>query len=841
MEDTREKLVKIGAFSGMVADADPRDIERAVLAILQNALVEVPGKVISRRGLVPSIRNGDSTFSHWSPNKPSHLVVRNVLDEPMFVTWQSQTSGATIFVGRAEANPTVGSTQNQWKALHNSSRGYMSNSYPKPTMTRTSAGEVFLANGFNPMMKWGGRIGSDPSQHVVTKIGNQVLPAGIDAPTAAPTVSVSYSGGNSEIGDYLVAFRYVDHEGNPSNLSPTATVSPTATGATISWSSVPSPATSFPSYDRITKKQIFRSTVGEADRFYLVAEFAVGTTSYSDTLSDDSLLDQSELPLLNNDGSPNANRFGVPPLKPIVVWHQDRLYAAGSLTLSAGTVSISSGATTGNGTSTTFQASMAGWEMTLNPAGADETYIIDSFSSTSAFTLSRASETTFTGASYVLRPSLSERNRIYYSEAEEPEAWPVEQNYVELQDDAGGYYDEPISALMPMGPTLYVLKPTRTWRLDSIRQPSLDAALSPVATRGCFNHWCWGQVDGMAYLMDRLGCWSLGAGGAQPIGDPIANYFREGLIDFSLAANFFVSTNRRTKTVRFHVALANQNQASSYPMWAFCWCYRTQSWSLERYAWGLTGAGTFRKSDGSDQYYVLTDSYGVYYETTGGSDHVTSPVRSSISGVTNGATASTYDYTCRATISGLASSYVGSPLWVDSGTGKGAYGLITSVITTDVYNLRLLYLQSPLAAPVAGDTVVVGGVPYNFLTKQFSLLESGGNARREASLWFKPLNSTAAAFDIRHYLDHATTPDNAVATQPADGDLVAMTEGSPDGTALMYYLRNSVRISGVARKRIGYGTNLHDVPTDRTVQIEVRGVAADERHEFRGMDLEGVA
>lgn len=884
MEINRERGVSLGGFSGIVSDADPRDIPKDALQTAINVAIEIPGEVASRRGLVPGIRQGDTKYSFWDGAKTSHLVTRDVLDNPVWVWWESNGTNGQMIVGNCELASPLTSDKNETLALHDSTRGYLSANYSKPTIARTSAGEVFVANGFDPMMKWSGRIGTQPKSHVTSKVGNQFLPAGIDAPTAAPTIVLDATGGGLIVGDYLLAYRYKDYEGNPSNLSPYYTASSTATGSSVSWT-ITQPSAPMPSYDRISEIELFRTQTGVADTFFKIASLPIGTSTYADLLTDEQLGTSANLLLENNDGSLNANRFDVPPLKPIVTWHQDRMYAAGSIVLSAGTVSVASGASTGTGSSTTFKPSMAGWEMTLDVDGADETYAVASFQGSTAFTLARTSATTFTSVDFALRPSLSERNTIYFSEADEPEAWPASQNYLVLQSDSTGSFDEGVVSLMSFGPSLYALKPTTMYRIDSVTQPQLDASISPAFNRGVFNHWCWTQVDGMAFMMDRLGCYVFNHQAPQPIGDSINNYFRDALIDFSKAANFFVSSNRRTKTVRFHVALTSKNQSSNYPMWAFSYNYRTKAWAIEQYPWGVTGAGTFRKADGSEQYYVFPEGYAPHYETTGGVDYLPAHIKAELLSISNTA-ASGNDYTCRLGLGGLDATYTGCPIAFVSGTGKGVYGIITGVYDTDVYTARLFNVVSPLALPMAGDELYLGGIPYSLKTKRFNIIESQDATRREVSVWFTPQtadtrtlaapetdslltedgsfslllesdyylalesNSTTystvaatneAAFDIRHYVDARSTPVNADKTHDSGDDQVSLVEGSPDGVALMCATRGNDLITGVARKQFGPSVLMHDVPSNRMVDIEIRGVSAEERHRFNQVDLEGAS
>lgn len=854
METNRTKSVQIGGFAGMVSDADPRDIDKNQLQMAVNVSFETPGVLKSRRGFIPQVFGADTYYTDWTGVKTSHIVTRDVSDNPVFIAWQSNGTNGQMLAGRAEATSPDTAQQNRWKALHNSTYGYLSASYSKPTIARSSAGEIFVANGFDHLMKWGGRIGSTPYSHAVTKMGGEFLPAGIDAPTAAPTMAVAGTAGNMLAGDYIAAYRYLDYEGNPSNLSPIQTASPTASGGSVSYT-ILAPSTAMPSYPRITNVEVFRSPVGVADVLYRVGTYSAGTTTVSDNLTDDALRLLEALPLFNNDGSVNANRFGVPPLKPIVAWHQDRLYAAGSIVLSAGTVSVNSGASTGTGSSTTFKPAMAGWEMTLDADGADETYITSAFSSSTAFTLARTSATTFSSVDFALRPSLYERNTIYYSGADEPEAWQTAQDYFILQADSTGTYDEGVVSLMSYGPTLYAIKPTVMYQIDSVTQPNLDVQVSPAFQRGCFNHWCWTQVDGVAYLMDRLGCYSFDHSQPNPIGDPIANHFHQNLIDFSKSAYFHVSSNRKTHTVRFHVALAGKNDFSNYPMWAFVYNYRAKAWSIDRYPWGVTGAGSFKKSDGTEVYYMLLDGFAPVYETANaGLDHFTYPIHRGFQSVVSTMVQVGNDYTSACLLGDppvTTASLVGAPLSVVDGTGKGAYGVVTSHVSSNSVHVRW---HVPTTTPVLNDKLYVGGIPYSFKTKQFDISESPEGTRREIGLWYKPQMASSytvsslipelpnfAFANIRHYMDGYSTAVLAASTSDPNDEQAALTEGSYDAKALLGATRADMLVSGVVRKQFGPSVLLHDVPASRTVEVEIYGTSAEERHQFTQLDIEGAS
>ncbi len=90
-------------------------------------------------------------------------------------------------------------------------------------MVEDTQGDLYVANGIDAVLRWDGFL-------------SQFEPAGLDPPTAA--VTVGGSGVGAIVGEYYAYLRFVDAQGNVSNLSPISTVynatnlSGTVTGAT---------------------------------------------------------------------------------------------------------------------------------------------------------------------------------------------------------------------------------------------------------------------------------------------------------------------------------------------------------------------------------------------------------------------------------------------------------------------------------------------------------------------------------------------------------------------------------------------------------------------------------
>lgn len=129
-----------------------------------------------------------------------------------------RASGSLSLVGVAKAtlgNPRAATTislsgiatarvvlNSSVPGLRTSLYGGISGVYPY-TYTQTPDGKLLIANGIDPVIKWDGRASS------ATTAG--VLP---------PTQALTLSGSAVDAGGYVAYLRFVDEEGNPSNLGP---------------------------------------------------------------------------------------------------------------------------------------------------------------------------------------------------------------------------------------------------------------------------------------------------------------------------------------------------------------------------------------------------------------------------------------------------------------------------------------------------------------------------------------------------------------------------------------------------------------------------------------------
>lgn len=676
---------------------------------------------------------------------------------------------------------------------------------------RTPAGEVFIVNGIDRGRKWSGAKTS-------------VVVIGLDAPSAAPSVSES-GGGASEQGTYYVAYRFGDADGNYSNLSPLAEVATTASAKSFSWSSVAA-ASGTDSSARITKRQLFRSLVGDATTLYLVHEIADNsTTTYSDTLSDADLSANEELPILNFDETLSANRFGLPPTnKKVAVWHQDRMFYLADGVYATGTVSLTNSSTTLTGSGTLFNKYMVG--RFVYPVGSTIGYRISAYSSATSMTLEAAySGTNLTGVAYEIRVDPAERNLIYFSEPEEPESVPQSQNQFLIQENTGEY-DEIVGAY-PSDTSLYILMRSHTYVFNYVRQPHLDGSSRLMMRRGAYNQRCWDRGGESVFVMDRSGPYEITGDGFKDIGQPIKNYWRDGLVLHSQSERFFVAVDPTTQVARFYVAI----NSDASVLHCFAYNYGRGSWELEEYVFPV-GCAVASWVGGARNYYVgkANDRFAIqnYLASVDGGSSVTTGVVNTYNAGTGVLTATTGVFT-----SGLTDY----PLVFTSGGEKGTALKLTASDfgSTTSWNSSTGLDVSP------GDTFAIGAIPWRYKTGLMTYARNDhNNHERSIGVMFKPTTATGNSLDIRHYLNYKSTPEVSQFDQPEQySNVAASVLGSPDGVVTLDQTADPNYDSVGYSRKVYSGRNAHSTASDRYISAELRGIAKGEPIEISQIDISG--
>jgi len=437
----------------------------------------------------------------------------------------------------------------------------ISTAYPSH-WCQDAQGNLIRVNGIQRGSFWRG-----------TDLGT-VYQLGITAPTTAP-VAAAESGGNASTGNYWCGYRYVDAAGTPSSLSGTICVT-AASGQKFNWTSITKPTETRP-----TKIQLFRTVADEAGTFYRIAtltisDFPLAVTYSTDTAADGTLLASAAadiLPLLNDDGSLCARRFEPPPTDmAVVVPFQNRHWYAVGLSIPGATM-----------------ASVTGWEVLvvgryLYKEGNARPLLISSAASPNV-TLEDGSSQTLDAVGVWIDPGPNESNCLFWSEENEPESVPPAQNVLYFNQNTDDV--DRFRAVIPWGMALWICRDRHTLRFSYASDPRYDSSWRLAYARGCLNQRCCGFLDGVAYLIDQMGFWAMSEG-PEPIDANIHDYIREGTIDYSKAAAFFVAVENRERVVRFNVIYTTD--ADTRPKRALCYHVDDKSWHEETYPEELGGA-----------------------------------------------------------------------------------------------------------------------------------------------------------------------------------------------------------------------------------------------------------
>jgi len=192
-------------------------------------------------------------------------------------------------------------------------------------------------------------------------------------------------------------------------------------------------------------------------------------------------------------------------------------------------------------------------------------------------------------------------NSLYYSEVDEPESIPLENELV-VQENAGD--SDAVVALIPLGSFLIAAQSRHLYKLSYVAQPVLDASIMLAAYRGVLNSRCWDVMAGVAFIADSYGIYVFDGMKDQSISDPVDNYFRDGIIDFTKASQFFVRADLSAKVFRFFYCTATD----SAPVRALCYSITNKAWWEEHYAVPLTAAAPYAANGQQGLAYAATGS-----------------------------------------------------------------------------------------------------------------------------------------------------------------------------------------------------------------------------------------
>lgn len=472
----------------------------------------------------------------------------------------------------------------------------------------------------------------------------------------------------------------------------------------------------------------------------------------NDVASDDTLNGYSGddvMRIYKPNGDVNANRFTAPPnWKSVVVMFQDRALYLADVEYTTGTTGLTANSTSVTGSGTAWTTEMAG--RYLHVVGGTEPLLIASVGSATSITLAKAAPASVTaGASYAIRPSAAERNKVYFSEADYPEAVPST-NEIIIQENIRD--EDEIVGAIPYGNFCIVAKEHSLYRLNYYAQPVLDARCLLSAFRGLLNQRCWDVLDGVIYGMDEDGIWASKGGEPQHISGPIDDYFRgdrtDGGILWTNKKWFHVQADPAEGLVYFYFQLASDS--GTRPKRAFVFDPVSNQWMLpDLYLWEC-GAAVKLKVSGMRRMVTGWNLDQVRLANEGTLDGIAAGP-----GATRGNVTTASSTTLSDSGATFPTDAKHATIAIVSGTGKGQIRYITTRNSDTQVTVDSAWTTTP-------DTTSVyqfGAIEWHSKTGRFAFAETDRHNPQALRVDFWPTVDHSAQFDMRRYLGHSTSAE----------------------------------------------------------------------------------
>lgn len=604
------------------------------------------------------------------------------------------------------------------------------------SFSATSDGFLLAANGIDPVLVWDG-------------ISAQFQEAGLAAPTTAVTIAGNTFG--TITGTYFAYVRFVDENNNPSDLSPLAGPVIFSNILNVVYSNVPVPSTS-----KAKRRQILRNTAGQTSVFYVDVDTAdLTTTTFTSTRTDTNLQAQEAIALFDSLGMPLANTYGVPPSdKSAVSVHLDRAFLAGEETYKDGSVKVTFGSKTVEGIGTQWPSTLRGRFLWVS--GADRYYEIDAVDVVNqTITLLEAYQTaSIPYASYGIRPPLAQRRLVQFSQAGQPQSWPVT-NALSIQEDG-----DDVVGLMPMGSFVYILERRHIYKLTFQEDPIDDGFVFLACNRGCINHRCFAVVDESAYLLDDAGIYMFsGTRTTEQLSGPIQDLFeqfqpgQQYRIRWASARYFHCVYDFGSQVIRWFVCLTGER----YPRHAIAMNRDNNAMWIEEYPVPIAGSCT-GLLEGQRRVFLGGPNGQVYIVGTTTLD-VVSQFRGTVRGIVSSAT----PLSLTANAATFGDDVVNSPITIVTGEGK----LQQRVIVERVSGTTVRVDRPWSIYPDAGDTFQIGGVKWIYRTGWFRWAPMEEEGQRRIEVLYEPTIGEQH-FDAYLYQDRSGNPVVWDSTYAAD-------------------------------------------------------------------------
>ena len=752
------------------------------------------------------------------------------------------------------------------------------------SFAETSIGNVFTANGMDPVLRWDGET-------------PEFEQAGVPAAATAPTLASSGTG--LIVGDYTAYVRFLDRFGNPGNLSPVSTelrtggstgnitdatnASPVVitsaahgltTGDTVliedvggntnanglrlitvvdansfsitdtdsdpiagnaaytgsgTWTKGSEKITytgvAVPEDPRVTRRQILRNTNGQALVFYVDVDTTdLSGDSFESEKDDTTLSAQTAVALFSPNGRDVAiSRYGEPPTDRAVMAHVlGRMFYSGVEPYRQGAVSLTFGSTTVTGVGTEWTASLAG--RFLHVSGQNQDYEISSVD-TNAQTLTLSES--YQGATapfdeYAIWPADARRFGVQWSEAGFPAAVsPV--NAVTLDREEN---DGEITLLFEMNSRLYVVQEHRTRVLTFMNDPAAsaaggDGAVFPRNYRGCVNDRCAVMTDDMAYLLDRKGIYSFTGNETESVSIAIQDLWESDNDDLALRIRWEHSRN-------FH---ACWDWGKKVARWFVCMtndryprhaiCMSTKTSRWWVEEYAIPICSSANGRVGSDEVVFVGSAAGrIFVLDSGDLDGVDKNAGTNFGTVTSADKDSLTDSSAS-----FPSTCVGYTVDIIEGRGKGQRRVIHTATATK--------LSIDLPWQVRPDTTSkyqIGGVQYTWKSGVFRYVQSEQENQRRVELLANSIR-TGLATTLKIYHNRNTIPEEM--------GVDANTEGvkTIDGTADV----ELDRTRDLRQWRFDVdGSRSEPFAGARFMEVEMTGVRGSESQTVYEMNIDGV-
>ena len=688
----------------------------------------------------------------------------------------------------------------------------LSTFYP-PVYAVTPQGVTEIVNGLDAVKRWDGLTAA------LENSGVEVL--GVGTFTGTET-----GAGTIANGTYQIAFRFLDDESQPGNLS--ALVECVVTGGPrqyINYTNIPSPTDT-----RTTQVQIFRSTAGQSRVLYLVATSASTVASPTNTInntdddSDADLQTKTALPINFPDGTINARRFGVPPAHVrTVIQHDERTFWGVPAFYSYGHAEVTNGSASVVIVGGTPTSAMIGRLFSVR--GHATEYTISNVSGQTVTLSAVYTGTTDWIAPYSIYPAKATWRRIYFGYPGEPESVNADDAW-DVQADPSA--ESALTGLYSFNSFVYVTTQNNTFRWSFQFNPNTDGAMYPNYDRGMLNPRAYCRADNIIGVMDRMGIYLTGGGNVNPISEGIQDYFRQGIV-WERKEWFHAAAYAEEETMRFFVCL----DGSRYPKHALCLNYTTGEWWVEEYPWEVSSSLTMpiggRKR-------LLLGAEHERISIYGDSPQDGMPEGSAGGGRYTVASALSYSVTVSSPGWQVNADIIGTSIYIIKGRGRGqTRRIVNASKTTGRIDIKTPWTVQPDASSI----VVVGGIRYLWRSDVLDMVASYPMSKKIEVMADPTEYDSNIALSV--YRNNKDTPvaSKGNAGNAAGGEILTGDTGWVFNVKQNQGTDANKEHDGVVWIGIDDGYNTRNPGEVRFLEVEVAGCTEREQVVLHSIDVSG--